>query len=83
MHAPPHKAKAPSDCGAQGLQVETFENPDSATGTPSWEYRVTEVRGRFLVISPLGIAIEDCPTMASAVCLAARLNGNRGGEARQ
>jgi hypothetical protein len=75
---PPRKAKTPSDSGAQGSQVVTLNNVNSATDAAHWEYRVREASGRFLVLSPLGLAIEDCASPVAASRLADAWNARRG-----
>lgn len=83
MLGPPMKAKAPSDSGAQGSQVLTLNAVNSATSAANWKYRVRKVLGRFFVVSPLGTAIENCRTEASAARMAAGLNAGRGMEHSQ
>jgi hypothetical protein len=76
--APPQKAKTPSDSGAQGSQVVTLNKVNSATDAAHWEYRVLEASGRFLVLSPLGLAIEDCASAIAASRLANARNARMG-----
>lgn len=58
------------------------KNRNSATVAAAWKYRVLEVFGRFVVMSPTGLAIEDCASPVTAWHLAAAWNGRMGLEVR-
>lgn len=74
-----HGSKKEAAPGALRTEAQSKDfDINSATCAAGWEYRALRSCGRYLVVSPLGIAIEDCAAASSAARLAAEWN-SRGG----